>query len=137
VAGHFDANDLKRRFLRDRFAAFAGIELLEVAPGRAVVAMTVAEHHLNAVDVAHGGALFTLADFAFAVASNSHGPQALAIQASVHFVRAAVSGERLVAEAREISCGARLATYLVDVRCGEELVATMQAMAYRRTEPKS
>lgn len=137
MSADFDADTLKRQFLRDRFAAFAGIELLDAAPGRARVTMTIEEHHLNAVDVAHGGAIFTLADFAFAVAGNSHGPQALAIQTSIHFVRAAAIGDRLVAEACEISCGPRLATYAIEVKRGEDLIATMQALAWRRGEPKA
>ena len=69
---------IKSFFQRDRFAALAGIELLEVSPGYAKVKMPIDERHLNGVSCVHGGAIFTLADFALAVASNSHGTVAVA-----------------------------------------------------------
>jgi acyl-CoA thioesterase len=129
----FDAAALREFFRRDRFAAHSGVELLDIAPGYARAALDLADRHFNAADVAHGGALFTLADFAAAVASNSRGGRALAIHVSMQYLRPATAG-RLIAEAREISCGPRLATYAVEVRCDEELVATLQAMAYRRPQ---
>ena len=54
--------------------------------------MTVADQHLNAADVVHGGALFTLADLVFAVASNSHGQLALGINVSISYLKAARAG---------------------------------------------
>ena len=65
--------DLKRFFKRDRFAEFLGIELLEAGEGYARSRMQIGEEHLNGIGTVHGGAIFTLADFTFAVASNSHG----------------------------------------------------------------
>ena len=90
---------LRRFFGRDRFAAGAGIRLVECGPGRAVARMALRPGHLNGVDVAQGGAVFTLADFAFAVACNSHGPVALAIDVSVSFLAATRRGT-LTATAR-------------------------------------
>ena len=134
VTSTMDENALRKFFQRDRFAAHAGITLDALAPGYARVSMTLEPQHLNAADVAHGGALFTLADFAAAVAANSHGRQALAINVSMSYLRPARSGS-VIAEAREISCGERLATYAVEVRCAGELVATLQATVYRRDVP--
>jgi acyl-CoA thioesterase len=54
----------------------------EVRPaghGRAQAKMTLQPHHCNALGTVHGGAIFTLADFAFAAASNSHGTVAVAL----------------------------------------------------------
>ena len=98
----------------DLFARHAGIELLEVTPGGARTAMKIERHHLNGAKTVHGGAIFTLADFAFAVASNSHGTLAMGINTSVSFVKAATSGT-LYAEAKEESFAPRLATYSVHV----------------------
>ncbi len=130
----FDAARLREHFLRDRYAACSGISLTDVGPGRATATLTVGDHHLNAADIAHGGAIFTLADFAAAVASNTRGRQALAVQVDMHFLKP-VHGGVLVAEAHEVSCGPRLASYDVEVRCAGELVATLRAMAYRRQQP--
>ena len=60
-------------FLNDAWAQEAGIELMEVSAGRAKVRMRIAGWHKNSHGTVHGGAIFTLADTAFALASNSHG----------------------------------------------------------------
>ena len=118
----------------DRFAKHAGVELVEMAPGYAKVKMAIEEYHLNGVKIVHGGAIFTLADFAFAVASNSHGRVAVGINASISYVKAARSGV-LFAEAREISLNAKLGNYSVNVFDEQgELVAVFQGTVYRKKE---
>jgi acyl-CoA thioesterase len=117
---------------RDRFAAHNGIEILEIAPGRARVKMTVAEHHLNGLDRVHGGAVFSLADLAFAAASNSHGSAAMGINASIAFVKEA-GGDVLFADAEEVSRSRRLATYEIRVTdASGQVVAIFQGTVYRR-----
>jgi acyl-CoA thioesterase len=106
---------LRRFFRRDRFAAGAGIRLVECGPGRAVARMTLGARHMNGVDVVQGGAVFTLADFAFAVACNSHGPVALAIEVAVSFLAATARGT-LTATAIEVSRSSRLSRVEVEVR---------------------
>lgn len=118
----------------DLFARHAGIELLEVTPGGARTAMKIEQHHLNGAKTVHGGAIFTLADFAFAVASNSHGTLAMGINASVSFVKAATSGT-LYAEAKEESFSPRLATYMVHVTDDNgDLIAIFMGTVYRKKE---
>jgi acyl-CoA thioesterase len=121
---------LKRFFRRDRFAALAGIRLLEVGPGRAVARMPLRPDHLNGVDVAQGGAIFTLADLAFAAACNSHGPVALAVEVAISFLAAATDGP-LTATAHEVARSARLSRVEVEVRDGGgERVALFHGTAY-------
>ena len=62
---------VRRMMAGDRWAAAAGARLAEVREGYARVTMRLREAHLNGVAVAQGGAVFTLADFAFAAACNS------------------------------------------------------------------
>lgn len=120
---------------KDRFARLAGIELLEVSPGLARARMCLQESHLNGVDLVQGGAIFTLADFAFAAASNSHGTVAVAINVSITFIKAARAGV-LTATARELSRNARLGTYTIEVKDDAgELVAVFQGLVYRKSEP--
>jgi acyl-CoA thioesterase len=119
LAGHEEAlvstdSDLLIFMARDRFSALVGIELVDAAPGQAKARLVLQEHHLNGADIVQGGVLFTLADFAFAAASNSHGQMALAINANISFFRPA-QGKVLTAKAQEVSLGNRLATYTVDV----------------------
>ena len=127
--------DLRSFFGGDRFAARNGIELVEVEEGRALARLTVSAEHLNAAAVVQGGAVFTLADFAFAAASNSRGNVALAIEAHVTFLRAVRSGV-LHAEAKEEGGSRRLSTCTVRVTDEKgELVALFTGTAYRKDDP--
>jgi acyl-CoA thioesterase len=130
-----EMNEVKQFFsAEDLFARHAGIELLEVGPGRAKTRMKIEPFHFNAAGTVHGGAIFTLADFAFAVASNSHGTLAMGINTTVSFVKAATTGT-LYAEAREQSLNPRLASYAVQVTDDvDDVVAIFQGMVYRKQQ---
>ena len=116
----------------DKFARHAGIELVDVGTGWAKACMKIEPYHFNGAKTVHGGAIFTLADFAFAVASNSHGTLAMGINTSVSFVKAATKGT-LYAEAREQSLNPKLASYLVRITDDvNDVVAIFQGMVYRK-----
>jgi acyl-CoA thioesterase len=126
-------DDLKRFVERDAFARHIGAEVLECGGGRARASMKVEAHHLNSAGILHGGAIFSLADAAFAAASNSHGTLAVAITASISYFVAARSGT-LIAEAREVAINPKLATYLIDVKDeAGGLVAQLQGTVYRKS----
>lgn len=127
---------LARRLVRgDRWAAAAGASLVEVREGYALARMRLRPVHLNGVAVAQGGAVFTLADFAFAAACNSHGTVAVALDVSITFARAATKGP-LTAEAREESLSRRVSVYNVRVTDGRgEIVAFFRGTAFRKEEP--
>jgi acyl-CoA thioesterase len=128
-------DELKAIFGGDRFAARNGIVLLEVSEGAARARLPVGPDHLNAAGVVQGGAIFTLADFAFAAASNSRGSVALAIEAHVTFLRPVRTGS-LLAEAREEGGSRRLST--CTVRVTDEaggLVALFTGTAFRKDDP--
>jgi acyl-CoA thioesterase len=125
---------LKRFFKNDRFAERASIELLSVSPGQASAKMTLHPHHMNGVGTVQGGAIFTLADFVFAAASNSHGTVAVAINVSITFMKAGQTGT-LWAEGREVSRNFKLGSYTVEVKDDQgEMVALFQGLAYRKSE---
>ncbi len=128
------SDDMARFFEKDRFAQYNGIELLEAADGHARSAMRVTDNHLNGLGMVHGGAIFSLADFAFAAASNSRGNMAVAINVSISFMKAASSGT-LYADARELTRNHKLGTYTIDVTDDAgDLVAVFQGMVYRKKE---
>ncbi len=121
-------------FKNDTFADHVGIELLEVSEGRAKAKMEIKEHHLNGIDIAHGGAIFSLADLVFAVASNSHKTIALGINASISYLKAAASGT-LIAEAKEVSLNPKLATYEVRVTDEtDDIIAIFLGTVYRKKD---
>jgi len=127
IKDHFDRNDL--------FARHSGIELIEIKPGRAKASMKIEPFHLNGAKTVHGGAIFTLADFAFAAASNSHGDLAMGINTSTAFVKAATTGT-LYANAEEVSLSRKLATYQVRItNQDDELIALFQGTVYRKSVP--
>jgi LAO/AO transport system kinase len=92
-----------------------GITFRSGGPGRAEVAMTVAAPHLNFNGGCHGGAIFALADSAFGLASNSHGPIAAGIDAHITFQAAVAAGDTLVARALEVQRSRRIGVYRIDV----------------------
>ena len=127
--------NIKHFFTQDRYAKHSGIELVSVSPGHAVAQMPVQSHHLNAVGSVQGGAIFTLADFAFAAASNAHGKVALAINVSITYMKAVSSGT-LRAEAREISVNPKLGSYTVNITDEHStLIAVFQGLVYRKDQP--
>ncbi len=123
-------------FNNDAWAKEVGIELMEFSAGRAKVRMMIEKKHLNGHGTVHGGAIFTLADTAFALASNSHGIPAAAINAHISYVKSATAGT-LYAEAAESSLSPKIATYSVIVTddTGGK-IALFEGMVYRKTVRK-
>jgi len=123
---------VKEFFKADRYAALSGIELLEVEAGRAKTRMEIREIHLNAGNVVQGGAIFTLADYAFAAAVNAYGNLAMSVETSIRYFKGVGEGV-LFAEARIVHLHKRLATFQVQVTNEkDELIALFTATAYRK-----
>ncbi|MET0102660.1 MAG: hydroxyphenylacetyl-CoA thioesterase PaaI [Sedimenticola sp.] len=119
----------------DRYAQMLGMQLEAVEEGYARVGMTVTDEMLNSVGITHGGVTFGIADFAFAVASNSHGSVAVALTAQISYPAASKTGDRLVAEAREENKTGRTGLYTVEVRTGEnKLVGLFTGTVFRRSD---
>ena len=123
-------------FIKDAWARETGIKLIEVSTGRAKIRMMIEGRHLNGHGTVHGGAIFTLADTAFALASNSHGIPAAAINAHISYVKSASAGT-LYADAVESSLSPKIATYSVIVTDDKgERIALFEGMVYRKTPRK-
>ena len=133
-----DFEQLKQFFLkRDRFASAAGIDILDIQPGYAKCCMPIKDQHLNGVNIVQGGAIFTLADLAFAASSNSHGTVAVAVEISITYMKA-VSAGTLYAEAREVALNPKLGTYIIEVTDDTgDVVSSFQGLAYRKQKPIS
>ncbi len=117
----------------DKFALDLGIELLEIREGHAKARMPLLGNHLNGVASGHGGVIFSLADFVFAAAVNSHGTIAVAINANISYIKGVKEGDVLTAEAAEIALHPKLAVCSVTVTDQEGgIVATFQGTAYRK-----
>ncbi len=126
---------IARKIGQDPFAKWMGMDLEELTPGHARVAMTLTPAMLNFHGIPHGGAIFSLADAAFAAASNSHGQMAVALSMTIHYLAAAEPGARLVAEGQELRKGHRSAFYQITVKTeGGEVIAICQGVVHRKPE---
>ncbi|MGZ0050834.1 hotdog fold thioesterase [Brevibacillus gelatini] len=129
---HYD--EICEKLKQDQFAQFLGVKLIELGEGTATAEVTVAEHMLNAHGTAHGAIIFSLADFVFAAACNSYGKTSVALSMNIGFLAAAMKGSRLVATATEEKKNNRTAWYRIRVETEHGLVATLDALAYRKNE---
>lgn len=129
-----DLATTKEIFAKDRYAALTGVEIVAASKGYCKAKLEIEDRHLNGADVVQGGAIFTLADLAFAVASNSRGQLALAININISFLKGKSSGT-LYAEATEVDKPKRLGAYdvLITDETGE-IIARFNGMVYRKNE---
>ena len=102
-------------FAKDRFATVCcGAVIEDVRPGYARCTLQLQPDHCNAMGKPMGGALFTLADFAFAVASNFDQTPVVSLTTQITFLSAA-KGQRLIAEAKQVKRGKNTCFFEVSV----------------------
>lgn len=110
-----DIEQIKRKFELDRFATLqTNIQIDDVEENRAVCSFKVDEYHLNVMNCVMGGAIFTLADFAFAVAANSLGKTVVSASATINYLKPAKC-ERIFAEAVCVKDGSKVSVYNVTI----------------------
>jgi acyl-CoA thioesterase len=125
------AERVMRLAARDPFVNAVGIRCVSAGAGCATVALDVRDAHINFNGRCHGGVIFTLADTAFGLASNSHGMIAAGIDAHITYHVAAERGDTLIATATEVSRARRIAVYRIDVRRADgALVAGFTGTVY-------
>lgn len=107
------ANDF---FKNDIFATVTtGISIDTVSPGYAECSLDITQEHMNAAGTVMGGAIFTLADFAFAVAANTDGASAQTLTSQISFMNR-VKGKKLFAVAEAVKDGRSVCFYRVSVK---------------------
>jgi len=119
---------------QEPYAQHLGMELEELGQGTAGAKMKIQKHMLNTHGTVHGAVIFALADYVFAVASNSYGKTSVGLTTTMNFMAPAKEGAELKAIASEEKRTHRLAWYTIKVTCNGELVATMDATVYRKNE---
>ena len=119
-------------FQKDRFATeCTGLRIIETAPHYAKVAFDIEDCHKNAAGAVMGGAIFTAADFAFAIASNYNNLQTVGTNCSIQYLSAA-KGNQIIAEAKAEKIGRKLCFFTV--RVYDELdtqIAIVNCTGYR------
>lgn len=113
-------------FDESAFARLLGMTILEARNGYARVTMDCTGK-MNPSGVAHGGAIFALADHAFGIASNCGGVHRTAVSISIQYLVPATG--TLMAEARQVSDNGKYACFRVIVYAGDRTVATFDGIA--------
>lgn len=124
--------EVRERFGKDRFATENGAVIEEIGDLYARCSLLLTQSHRNALGAVMGGASFTLADFAFAVAANWQNPGVVSLSSNITFLGAA-KGQSLIAWARCVKDGRRTSYYRIDVE--DELgnpVAAVTTTGYRK-----
>ncbi|RLQ97471.1 PaaI family thioesterase [Falsibacillus albus] len=114
------------------YANFLGIELLDIGEGTAVAELDIQDHMLNSHGTVHGAITFAIADYVFAAACNSYGKTSVGLSTTVNYMAAGKKGSRLRATASEEKKNHRTSWYKIRVESDGELIATMEALAYRK-----
>lgn len=132
---HFDSIDeLRAWYARDEFARTclgARIDDYDFETGCAQVSMDADERHHNALGTVMGGVIFSLADFALAVACNTDQPDSCSVNHAISFMNAPKDAH-LVARACSDKTGRNLGFFIVDVVDGAGTkVARMTATVFR------
>ena len=125
--------EVRELFGNDRFATEAcGCRVLEASRGHAVCAFDIAPIHLNAMGNVMGGAIFTLADFALAIACNMGEDPTVAVNNTIEYLNSS-KGSTLIATCDADKSGRNLGFYTVEVKDDlDTLVAEMTATCFRR-----
>ena len=115
----------------DRATRMLGIEILEIGPGTATLAMTVRDDMLNGHDICHGGLISTLSDSSFAFACNSYDELTVASGFGIDFIAPGRLGDVLTARCREVSKAGRTGVYDTEVtNQRHERVAVFRGRSY-------
>ena len=121
-----------RNFLNgnDLFCRYCGIKITRIAPGEAEAELPITPNMMNSRNVVQGGAIMTLADFAFAGAANAMGHTTVSTGLNISFIRPG-SGKKLIAQARKIHHGRTTCLYQVDVFNDEnKLIAAVSVTGF-------
>ncbi len=91
----------------DAYAELTGLEVIKAIPGEVEVRLPVTSKILNGHGNVHGGALFTLADYAAAAASNLYSEPTIGTHGAISYLRAVQSGF-ITAKAKTVKHGKRM-----------------------------
>ena len=120
----------------DTFSQKIGVKLVELLPGFARTTLTITDESINIYKMAHGGAIFSIADQACEAAGNSFGERAVALQQNIHFLAAGKSGDLLEATAKVSHRSKRVGLIEFEIRNQEGLLVAIgqQVIYFKKRE---
>ncbi|GFH63082.1 MAG: thioesterase superfamily protein [Candidatus Desulfovibrio kirbyi] len=120
----------------DKLVRHLGMSVDTVRQGYAKVSMPLSDNVKNGMGLAHGGAIFSLADVAFGAAANADTETAVvSLSTSIEFLRPGKTGP-LIAEATVTRSGKHIQSYDVKIFDGSgALIAKCMASGYQTDVP--
>ena len=106
--------EIREYFSKDRYAYDTGAYIEDVRECYAKISLELGDKHLNAVGGVMGGVYFTIADFAFAVASNTDTPGTVSLTSDISFLGVPKS-KKIFAEAELVRNGRTTCCYNISV----------------------
>lgn len=126
--------EIREKVAADPYAQSLGIHLTKFEETMAEAEMTIQAHMVNAYGTVHGAVIYALADHVLSVVSNAHGKASVGLSTNAQFIQSAHPGDLLTARATETKRNFRVGFYRVDVLHGEEIIATVDAISYRKDQ---
>lgn len=127
----FDDKKLEkiRNFFKDDIFATdtTGITIDEVGPGYAKTSMKLGKKHLNAAGGIMGGAIYTLADFTFAVATNAEDVRTVTSSGHIQYL-SGTKGTTLISEANMLKDGKRVCFYEITIKDDNDVIVAKASM---------
>ena len=125
-----------KRFLEraknDPYANFLGVRIDKIERGYALCSIVIREEMISFLGQVHGGLIFSLADVAFSVAANGDHQPSYALDVSGSFLKTAVVGDKVVAEATLIHATKRTGLYRMEIFKNQKLIATFNGTVFRK-----
>ena len=113
-----------------------GMKIIDAGPKYSVVEMVLEDRHLNGFSIAHGGAIFALADTAFAHACNSDNVVTVAQQCQINFLQPGRAGDLLTATAKGRTHSGRTGIYDVTITGSDGgVIAEFRGMSCKLRDP--
>ncbi len=109
----------------DTFSQRIGVKLIELLPGFARASLPITDETVNIYQMAHGAAIFSVADQACEAAGNSFGESAVALQQNIHFLASSRSGDCLEATAKVVHRTSRIGLIEFQVKNQEGIVVAI------------
>ena len=129
---HYDV--IYKQVKNDPYAQSLGIELTKFEAGFAEAILVVQSHMVNTHGTVHGAVIYALADHAFSVACNAYGKLSMGLSTTIQFIESAKAGDKIVARATELKRNFRTGFYRIDIFHEKKLIATMDAVSYRKDQ---
>lgn len=124
-----------KMYENDEFSQWLGIQRIEDGEGRSILQMTVRKEMLNGFGIGHGGITYSLADSAFAFASNSRGRKAVSIETAISHLAPIKEGDVLIAMATEENISNKIGVYTIVIHNQHnQKVAHFKGTVYRTSK---